>query len=146
MRAALFTLAACAALGSTAMAQTSDFRVAPNAILRAQQSHMLDGAWSVGGLGPLALTTRDAGVLEGELEGRPCHGQYQGNAFTLLCQADGRGPVVLVGWAYEAPPVAATARARVAAQPAEMRGQIYQASLSGRARLDEVAELRAARQ
>ena len=83
MRAALFTLAACAALGSTAMA--------------------LSGRWTrAGGSGGLG--------------------------------------------AYEAPPVAATARARVAAQPAEMRGQIYQASLSGRARLDEVAELRAARQ
>ena len=69
-----------------------------------------------------ASATEDAteadGVLEGSLDGRACHGQYQENSFALFCPSAGRGPYLISGMARLAPPVATTRRSRVAVQPA----------------------------
>lgn len=146
MRAALIVLALLAVSAPGAMAQNAGPAVQPRGVLQLQQTNILDGVWNVNGLSPLTLTTREGGLLEGELEGRSCHGQYQGRSFTLLCPSDVRGPLVLVGRAYETPPVATTARARVIAQPAGMTGQIFQGRLDTRAHLDEIAQLRGTRQ
>lgn len=129
-----------------AQAQGADFQAQPNAVLQIQRAHILDGVWRMGIGGTLTLTTRADEVLEGEYRGRPCHGQYRGNAFSVLCSSEGRGAYVFSGWAVEEPPVATTARARVVAQPARMLGQVHQAMLNNRGHLEELNELRATRQ
>ena len=136
MRAALcaFALLTASISGSAALAQTGGYAVQPNAVLQVQRGNILDGVWRVGALGDLTLTTRPDGLLEGQLDGRPCHGQYLGNAFSLFCVAEGRGPYLISGQASEQPPVATTARrARIVAQPARMSGR-DSSNLSDRAR------------
>ncbi len=148
MRAALCALALLAASipASAALAQVTDFRAAPNVVMQIQRGHILDGVWRVGGLGDLTLTTRPGEVLEGQLDGRPCRGQYRANTFALLCESDGRGPYLIGGSAHEEPPVATTARARIVAQPARMSGQIHLSHLNNDGYVQEVAQLSATRQ
>lgn len=148
MRAALCATALLAALisSSAALAQIGDFRAQPNAVLQVQHANLLDGVWRVNGLGDLTITTRPEGVLEGSLSGRACHGQYQGNTFAILCEGEGRGPFLISGVATEAPPVATTARSRVAAQPAQMTGQVHQAQLTNRGYVQQVGQLSGTRQ
>ena len=143
MRIALCALA-LVALASAASAQV--YQVQPNAVLQVQRVNILDGVWRVGGLGDLSLTTRPNEVLEGSLAGQPCHGQYQGNAFSIFCMSQDRGPYLISGQAREVPPVATTARSRIAAQPARMEGQILQSYLTARGHTEEVAQLSATRQ
>jgi hypothetical protein len=139
---------ALGAMAASATAQT--YQMNPNAVLQIQRESILDGVWNAGGLGQLTLTTRPDGVLEGQLAGKACHGQYQGNAFSLFCMSDGRGPYLISGAAFDEPPVATTARRRVGAgivaQPARMGGQIHQSYLSSRGHTEEVATLNATRQ
>jgi hypothetical protein len=148
MRAALcaFALLAASISASTALAQVSDYAMQPNAAVQIQRGNILDGVWRVNGLGDLTLTARANDVLEGQLAGHACHGQYLGAAFALFCESDGRGPYLLSGVATAEPPVATTARARVAAQPARMSGQIHQSYLTSRGHVEEVATLSATRQ
>jgi hypothetical protein len=146
MRAALFALALLSVPLSTARAQTNGYANQPNAVLQIQRGNLLDGVWRVGGLGDLTLTTRPNEVLEGQLDGRTCHGQYRGASFALFCESADRGPYLISGVASEEPPVATTARARIAAQPARLRGQIHQSYLSSRGHTEEVATLSATRQ
>lgn len=135
----------CALAAAPAVAQVDELQQR-SAVLLAARGHILDGVWHVGGFGRLTLTTRDGGSLEGELDGRPCHGQYLNASFSVFCESDRRGPVLLTGWAVETPPVATTARARVAASPARMLGQIHQAYLDGRGHAEELGEFTATRQ
>lgn len=148
MRAALSALALLTAsiTASAALAQTGGYAIQPNAVLQIQRANILDGVWRVNGLGDLTLTARPNEVLEGQLAGRACHGQYRGNSFALLCESADRGPYLLSGLATEAPPVATTARSRVAAQPARINGQIHQSYLSSRGHVEEIATLTATRQ
>ncbi|QGZ93215.1 hypothetical protein [Terricaulis silvestris] len=141
-----FILCALALAGITATASAQTYQVQPNAVLQVQRANILDGVWNVGGLGQLSLTTRPEGALEGQLAGKACHGQYQGNAFSLLCMSDDRGPYLISGAAFEEPPVATTARARIVAQPARMGGQIHQTYLTARGHTEEVAQLNGTRQ
>jgi len=143
MRLALCALA-LAALTTTAAAQV--YRAQPNAVLQIQRQNLLDGVWRVNGLGDLTLTTRPDEILEGQLAGRACLGQYRGNTFALFCSSADRGPYLLTGVATEAPPVATTARARIVAQPARMQGQILQSYMSSRGHAEEIAALSATRQ
>lgn len=148
MRAALcaFALLTASISSSAALAQVSDYALQPNAVLQIQRSALLDGVWRVNGLGDLTLTTRPNEVLEGQLAGRACHGQYRGNTFALLCESVDRGPYLLTGVAVEEPPVATTARARIVAQPARINGQIHQSYLSSRGHVEEIATLTGTRQ
>ncbi|MGQ0533905.1 MAG: hypothetical protein ACT4OF_14630 [Caulobacteraceae bacterium] len=148
MRTALCAVALFAASisASAALAQVNDFQTAPGALLQIQRDHILDGVWRTGALGDLRLTTRPNEVLEGELDGRACHGQYRGNAFAILCPSEGRGPYLLSGMAVEQPPVATTRRARIVAQPARMAGQIHQSYLSADGHTEEITQLSATRQ
>jgi hypothetical protein len=145
-------LCACALLtasisASSALAQVSDYAMQPNAAVQILRGNILDGVWRVNGLGDLTLTARPNEVLEGQLAGRPCHGQYRGATFALFCESPDRGPYILSGVATAEPPVATTARrARVAAQPARMSGQIHQSYLSSRGHVEEIATLSATRQ
>jgi hypothetical protein len=141
-----FILCALALAGITATASAQTYQVQPNAMLQIQRVSILDGVWNVGGLGQLTLTARPEGVLDGQLAGKPCHGQYSGNAFALFCMSDDRGPYLISGAAFEQPPVATTARARIVAQPARMAGQIHQSYLSSRGHVEEIATLSATRQ
>jgi hypothetical protein len=143
-----FILCALALAGITATASAQTYQAQPNAVLQIQRVNMLDGVWNVGSLGQLTLTTRPEGVLEGQLAGKPCHGQYSGNAFSLLCMSDDRGPYLISGAAFEEPPVATTARRRagIVASPARMGGQIHQSYLTARGHTEEVATLSATRQ
>lgn len=145
-----FILCALALAGITAAASAQTYQVQPNAVLQIQRANILDGVWNVGGLGQLTLATRPDGVLEGQLAGKPCHGQHQGNAFSLFCMSDDRGPYLISGAAFEEPPVATTARRRVGAgivaQPARMGGQIHQTYLTARGHTEEVAQLNGTRQ
>jgi hypothetical protein len=138
---------ALAAVFASASAQT--YQAQPNAVLQIQRANILDGVWNVGALGQLILTTRPEGVLEGQLAGKSCHGQFQGNAFSLFCMSDDRGPYLISGAAFEEPPVATTARRRVGgivASPARMGGQIHQTYLTARGHTEEVAQLNGTRQ
>lgn len=148
MRAALCAFAVFIASISTsaALAQVGQSATRPDTVLRVQGQSILDGVWRVNGLGDLSVTTRPNDVLEGRLAGRACHGQYRGDAFALLCESVGRGPYIITGVATEEPPVAATARARVAARPARMNGEIHQSYLSSRGHVEQVATLSAMRQ
>lgn len=148
MRVALCALAVLAASFSAtaALAQVSGFAAQPNTVLHIQRTHVLDGVWRVGALGDLTLTTRPGELLEGRLRGRPCHGQYRGNTFALLCESNERGPYLISGSAREEPPVATTARARLVARRARMWGQIHQSHLSNDGYLQEIAPLSATRQ
>jgi hypothetical protein len=148
MRAALSALALLSASisVSAALAQTGGYAIQPNAVLQIQRSNILDGVWRVNGLGDLTLTTRPNDVLEGQLAGRACHGQYRGATFALFCESVDRGPYIISGIATEEPPVATTARARIVAQPARMSGQIHQSYLSSRGHVEEIATLSATRQ
>lgn len=112
MRPLLCLLAALVVLVSArAAAQSDTFQMNPNTVLRIERAHILDGVWQVGGgFGPLTMTTRPDGALEGQLGGRACQGEYRSNAFALLCRAEERGPVIFSGIAVETPPVATTAR------------------------------------
>jgi hypothetical protein len=146
MRVALCALALATVFSSAALAQVTDFRAQPGAVLQIQREHILDGVWRTGALGDLTLTTRPDGILEGELDGRPCHGQYLGNAFAVFCVAEGRGPYLISGQAAEQPPVATQRRARVLAQPARMEGQIHQSYLTAHGHTEEITRLIATRQ
>lgn len=146
MRAALSALAFLMASIPAAGAQNTGYAVQPNAVLQIQRANILDGVWRVNGLGDLTLTARPNEVLEGQLAGRACHGQYRGNTFALLCESVDRGPYLLSGIATAEPPVATTARSRVAAQPARLNGQIHQSYLSSRGHVEEIATLTATRQ
>jgi hypothetical protein len=143
-----FILCALALIGISASASAQTYQVQPNAVLQIQRANILDGVWNVGGLGQLTLTTRPDGVLEGQLDGKACHGQHQANAFALFCPSDGRGPYLISGAAFEEPPVATTARRRtgIVAQPARMGGQIHQTYLTARGHTEEVATLHGTRQ
>jgi hypothetical protein len=149
MRAAICALAilAPAISASGALAQVTDFRAPPSAVMQIQGAHILDGVWRTG-VGDITLTTRPDEILEGSLEGRPCHGQYRGNAFSILCVHDGRGPYIISGAAREEPPVATTARrrSRVAAQPARMEGQIHLSYLASNGHTEEITRLDGTRQ
>ena len=145
MRAALCAIALLSISASAALAQT-EFRAQPSAVLQVQQENILDGVWRVNGLGDLTITTRPNEVLEGQLAGRASHGQYRGNAFALFCESADRGPYLLSGMASRAPPVATTARSRVAAQPARIDGQIHISYLSSRGHVEEIATLVGTRQ
>jgi hypothetical protein len=147
MRAALYALALLTASisASSAPAQVSGYAIQPNAVLQVQRSNLLDGVWRVNGLGELTLTTRPNEVLEGQLAGRACHGQYRRNTFALFCESDDRGPNLISGVAAEEPPVATRSRARVVAQPARLSGQIHQSYLSARGHVEEIAMLSATR-
>lgn len=143
------TILCALALGAmTASAAAQTYQVNPDAMLQIQPVNILEGVWTVGGLGQLTLTPRADGVLDGQLEGKACHGQYQGNAFSLFCPSDGRGPYLISGAAFEEPPVATTARRRsgVFASPARMGGQIHQTYLTARGHTEEVAALNGTRQ
>ena len=148
MRAALYALALLTASisASAVLAQTTGYAVQPNAVLQVQRSNILDGVWRVNGLGDLTITTRPNEVLEGQLAGRACHGQYRANTFALFCESVDRGPYIISGIASEEPPVATTARARIVAQPARMNGEIHQSYLSSRGHVEEIATLSATRQ
>lgn len=137
---------ALGAMASSALAQT--YQAQPNAVLQIQRANILDGVWTVGGLGQLTLTTQPDGLLAGLLDGKACHGQYQGNAFSLFCPAEGRGPYLLSGAAFVEPPVATTARRRagIVASPARMGGQIHQTYLTARGHTEEIAQLNGTRQ
>jgi|SRR5690606_23650339 len=138
-------LIAASIIPLTASAQ-NNLAIQPNAGLQMQRANILDGVWSVNGLGELTLAARADGVLEGSLDGRACHGQYLENSFALLCPSASRGPYLLSGMAQAAPPVATTRRSRLAAQPATIEGQIHQTYLSSRGHTEEIATLRGARQ
>ncbi len=148
MRAALSACAliAAAIFPLSASAQSGAVAIQPNAVLQVQRANILDGVWSVNGLGELTMNARADGVLEGSLDGRACHGQYLDNSFSLFCPSAGRGPYLLSGMARQAPPVATTRRSRVAAQPALIEGQIHQSYLTSRGHTEEIATLRGARQ
>ncbi len=146
MRAALCALALLTTSISASAALAQDYALQPNAVLQVQRSNILDGVWRVNGLGDLTLTARPNEVLEGQLAGRACHGQYRGNTFALFCESVDRGPYILSGMATEEPPVATTARTRVAARPARLSGQIHQSYLSSRGHVEEIATLSASRQ
>jgi hypothetical protein len=149
MRVALCALALATISSSAALAQVTDLRAQPGvAVLQIQGANILDGVWRVGALGDLRLTTRPNELLEGELDGRPCHGQYRANAFAILCVAEGRGPYLISGEAFEEAPVATTARsrARIVAQPARMTGQIHQSYLTADGHTEEITQLVATRQ
>jgi hypothetical protein len=151
MEATMRTILCALALGAmTASAAAQTYQVNPNAMLQIQPTNILDGVWNVGGLGQLTLTARPDGVLEGQLDGKSCHGQYQGNAFSLFCPSDGRGPYLISGAAFDEPPVATTARRRVGAgivaRPARMGGQIHQTYLTARGHTEEIALLNGTRQ
>lgn len=146
MRAALCALALLTASMSASAALAQDYALQPNAVLQVQRSNILDGIWRVNGLGDLTLTARPNEVLEGEFAGRACHGQYRGNTFALFCESVDRGPYILSGMATEEPPVATTARTRVAARPARLSGQIHQSYLSSRGHVEEIATLSASHQ
>ncbi|MGD9966297.1 MAG: hypothetical protein AB7T59_07240 [Hyphomonadaceae bacterium] len=145
MRVALCALALAALSSSAALAQATDFRAQSGAVLQIQREPILDGVWRTG-VGDLALTTRQNGILEGELDGRPCHGQHQANVFAIFCVAEGRGPFLFSGVAIEQPPVATQRRARIVAQPARMEGQIHQSYLSAGGHTEEIGRLVATRQ
>ncbi|MGD9981532.1 MAG: hypothetical protein AB7H66_10160 [Hyphomonadaceae bacterium] len=147
MRATLCALALLTASisASSALAQSGSYAVQPG-VLQIQRGHILDGVWRVNGLGDLTITTRPNEVLEGQLAGRACHGQYLGNTFALLCESAERGPYLLTGVAIEEPPVATRARARMVAQPARMEGQIHISYLSRRGYVEEIATLSGVRQ
>jgi hypothetical protein len=149
MRAAICALAFLvpAISASAALAQVGDVRAPPSAVVQIQGAHILDGVWRTG-VGDITLTTQPNEILEGSLEGRPCHGQYRGNAFSVLCVNDGRGPYILSGAAREEPPVATTARrrARIAAQPARMEGQIHLSYLGSNGHPEEITRLDGTRQ
>lgn len=130
----------------TTAATAQVYQAQPNAVLQIQRQNILDGVWRVNGLGDLTLTARPDDVLEGQLAGRACHGQYRGATFALFCASADRGPYILTGVATESPPVATTARSRVFAQPARMQGQILQSYLSSRGHAEEIATLTATRQ
>lgn len=146
MRVALCALALAAISSSAALAQVTDFRAQSGAVLQIQRDHILDGVWRTGALGDLTLTTRPDGLLEGQLDGRPCHGQYQGNAFAIFCVAEGRGPYLISGEAAVQPPVATQRRARIVAQAARMEGQIHQSYLTAGGHTEEITRLIATRQ
>lgn len=148
MRAAL---SACALIVASivplsASAQSGGVAIQPNAVLQVQHANILDGVWTVNGLGQLTLTPQADGVLEGSLDGRACHGQYLENSFALFCPSVGRGPYLISGQARAAPPVATTRRSRLAAQPALIEGQIHQSYLTSRGHTEEIATLRGSRQ
>jgi hypothetical protein len=147
MRAALCALAvlSIATTASGALAQVGGYAIQPGAVIQIQRTNILDGVWRVNGLGDLTLTTRQNDVLEGQLAGRACHGQYRGATFALFCESDDRGPYLITGVATEEPPVASRARARIVAQPARMSGQIHQSYLSSRGHVEEIATLSATR-
>jgi hypothetical protein len=139
-----FMLCALALAAISASASAQGYQAQP--VLQIQRTNILDGVWSVGGLGQLTLTAQPEGVLAGELAGRPCHGQYSGNAFSLFCLSNDRGPYLLSGAAFEEPPVATRARARIVAQPARMGGQIHQTYLTARGHTEQIATLNGTRQ
>lgn len=148
MRAALIACAlfSAAIIPLSASAQSGDLAIQPNAVLQVQRANILDGVWSVNGLGQLSLTTRPDGLLEGSLDGRACHGQYLENSFSLFCPSAGRGPYLISGQARLTPPVATTRRSRFVAQPAAIEGQIHQSYLTSRGHTEEIATLRGSRQ
>lgn len=146
MRAALsFLIAAGLLCAPAATAQTN--AVAPNApIVGIERTPLLDGVWRVNGLGDLTLATRPNDALTGTLDGRPCHGQYEGNAFSIFCESPGRGPYLISGQAARTVRENSTARSHVFAQPARMTGQIHQSYLSSHGHTEQVATLNATRQ
>ncbi len=146
MRTAFIALVATGLIltASAATAQTN--ATVPNVVAGIERTPILDGVWRIGALGDLTLTTRPGEVLEGSLAGRPCHGQYRGNAFAIFCESADRGPYLISGQASETPRVATTARSRIFGQPARMSGQIHQSYLSARGHTEEIVALSATRQ
>lgn len=148
MRAAL---SACALILASivpfaASAQSGNVAIQPNAVLQVQQTNLLDGVWSVNGLGALTLTTRADGLLEGSLDGRACHGQYLENAFSIFCPSVGRGPYLISGAARPTPPVAtARRRSELVSRPAIMEGQIHQSYMTARGHTEQIATLHGTR-
>lgn len=145
MRAALAAIALAGLCATTAAAQapSQDFRAQA---LELHSSNILDGVWRINGLGDLVLTTRPDEVLEGQLAGRACHGQFRGATFALLCTSNDRGPYLITGAARETPRVATTARTRIVAQAAQMSGYIHQSDLGRRGYVQELAALTGVRQ
>lgn len=145
MRAALISLIATGlAFASAAVAQTNV--IAPNATVAGlERAPLLDGVWRVNGLGDLTLATQPSGALTGSLDGRPCHGQFSGNAFSLFCESVGRGPYLLSGQVFPATRENSSARSRIFAQPARMTGQIHQSYLSAHGHTEQVATLNGTR-
>lgn len=147
MRAATFAFVFLLSSSALAAAQTNTYQAAPNAALQILRPNLLNGIWRVGGgVGDVAITTRPDGVLEGSLAGKPCHGQYLENAFSLLCPSDGRGPYLISGQVVELPPTNTRARAGILGGGARMTGQIHQSYLSSRGHTEEIAAFTANRQ
>lgn len=148
MRAALSLLALLIASipASAALAQVEGYAIQPGAVVQVQRAHILDGVWRVNGLGDLTLTTGPNETLEGQLDGRACHGQFRDATFALFCESADRGPYLITGLAHETPPEATTARARIIGQSARMAGQIHISHLDRRGYVEEIASLSAVRQ
>ena len=144
MRTALFLFATGLILAASPTAAQTN-AMTPNAVAGIERSPILDGVWRVNGLGDLTLATRPNETLEGSLNGRACHGQYRGNAFSVFCESADRGPYLISGQASLAPREN-TARSRAFAQSARMTGQIHQTYLTARGHTEEIVALTATRQ
>lgn len=122
---AAMTLAAVL-LTSTAVAQvTGDYSNAAQAVF-APASDVLNGTWArieAPVPGTLVMQTGEGASLSGTYQGKPCHGSYFENTFSLYCENTERGAILLSGRAEQVAPQASQI-ARVIGQPARIRGYL----------------------
>ena len=122
-------------LAAPAVAQvTGDVRTYTNsanaAINQAQtnvSAHILDGAWTRNANAPgvLVMQTGPGQTLTGTYSGKPCHGTYFQNSFTLFCEAQARTAHLITGRATRIEPqVNASVAARVVGAPARIEGRL----------------------
>lgn len=90
-------------------------------------SHILDGAWTRNANAPgvLVMQTGPGQTLTGTYSGKPCHGTYFQNSFSLFCEARERTAYLITGRATRIEPqVSAGMAARVVGQPARIEGRL----------------------
>jgi len=69
------------------------------------------------------MQTGQGETLTGTYSGKPCHGTYFENTFSLFCEGGQRTPILITGSATRVEPQAnARFRNRVVAQPARIEG------------------------
>lgn len=93
---------------------------------RAGQPHILDGTWSrveAPVQGTLVMQTGQGVTLTGTYSGKPCHGTYFENTFSLFCESGERTPILITGRATEVQPTNSRRRVReLTPQPARIEG------------------------
>jgi hypothetical protein len=101
--------------------------------LNAGQPHILDGTWSrveAPVQGTLVMQTGQGQTLTGTYSGKPCHGTFFENAFSLFCEAGQRTPIMITGSAAEVRPTNTTRRrVRGEVAPRQVRIEGYYAYL-----------------